>query len=149
MPQKSTRQRAKRAKAEGTTLTVKDSEVGRTGPRSAHGVKKSAGVAGRLQFTDRTVSPRAAPGTGKTRLSTKLPAPETGSTTSRRKTLPEPAAAGFRKDERRAQPSSEAKERRERTKERGSPVKGRKKTPSQMKVRRKGGPRKRSPLRGG
>jgi hypothetical protein len=49
-------------------------------------------------FEDRSVSPRKPPGRGLTAKSKKLPLPELGSSTSRRKTLPAQAAAGYRKD---------------------------------------------------
>ncbi|MGZ3458754.1 MAG: hypothetical protein ACXU86_09630 [Archangium sp.] len=167
MPEKTKQVRARRAKAKGTTMTVKASDVGDIpAGKSAHALKKSRGVEGRTQFTDRAVSRRRPPGEGKTAQSLKLPLPETGSTTSRRKTIPDEAAAqyrhgqrrktvateaaaAYRREERPKQPRNEARQRQEVRSKRGSPVQGRKTTPSEMDITHRGGPRKRLPLHGG
>jgi hypothetical protein len=66
---------------------------------SPHKAKKLGGRdLGEVGFADRNVSPRKPPGRGLTAKSRKLPLPETGSSTSRRKTLPAEAAAGYRKE---------------------------------------------------
>ena len=167
MPEKTKQVRAKRAKAKGTTMTVKASDVGDIpAGKSAHALKKSRGVEGRTRFTDRAVSQRRPPGEGKTAQSLKLPLPETGSTTSRRRTIPDEAAtqyrhgqrrktvateaaAAYRREERPKQPRNEARQRQEVRSKRGSPVQGRKKTPSEMDITHRGGPRKRLPIHGG
>jgi hypothetical protein len=166
MPEKTKQVRAKRAKAKGTPMTLKASDTGDVGARSAHGAKKSRGVTGRAKTPDRAVSRRRPPGEGKTAQSQKLPLPETGSTTSRRRTLPAEAAAGYReghrrktvatepaaayrREERPKQPRNEAEKRQATRAKRGSPVQGRKKPPSEMGVTRRGGPKKRLPLHGG
>jgi hypothetical protein len=166
MPEKTKQVRAKRAKAKGTTMTVKASDTGDVGALSSHAAKKSRGVAGRTRFTDRSVSRRRPPGEGKTARSIKLPAPETGSTTSRRETIPDEAAtqyrhgmrrktlateaaAAYRREERPKTPRNEAEQRQQARGKRGSPVRGRKKAPSEMNLTRRGGPRKRLPRHGG
>ncbi len=152
MPEKSSIQRAKSAKAKGNTRVVKRSELGGVRGKSAHALKKSRGVVGAVQFEDRTVSPRRSTGEGRTTRSEKLPKPEGGSATSRRKTLPVEAAAAYRKDapKRSSGVAKSGAGARQKTKEmKTSPVQGRKKAPSRMNVKSKGGPRKRMPLHGG
>jgi hypothetical protein len=148
-------------------MTVKASDTGDVpAGKSAHALKKSRGVVGSTRTTERSVSRRRPPGEGKTAQSLKLPLPETGSSTSRRETIPDEAAAtyrqgrrrktvpteaaaAYRREERPKVPSNEAEQRQETRSERGSPVQGRKKAPSEMGVTRRGGPRKRLPLHGG
>jgi hypothetical protein len=147
-------------------MTMKATDTGKVGARSAHGAKKSSGVAGRTGFAERSVSRRRPPGEGMTARSLKLPTPEGGSSTSRRRTLPPEAAVGYRKETRRKavatepaaayrreerpkRPRNEAPQRRKAESARGSPVQGRKKAPSEMNVSRHGGPRKRMPLHEG
>ena len=167
MPEKTKQLRAKRAKAKGTTLTLKATDTGDIpAGKSAHALKKSRGIAGRTRITERSVSQRRPPGEGKTAQSLKLPLPETGSSTSRRKTIPDEAAAQYRQDTRRKTvateaaaayrreerpkvPRSEARQRQETRAKRGSPVQGRKKAPSEMEITHAGGPRKRTRLHGG
>jgi hypothetical protein len=166
MPEKTRETRVKRAKAKGTTVTLKASDTGETGGLSSHAAKKSRGVTGRAKVADRSVSRRRPPGEGKTAQSLKLPLPETGSSDSRRRTLPDEAAATYRKggrrktlatepvaayrrEERPKRPRNEAPERRKTQSKRGSPVQGRKKPPSEMGLTHAGGPRKRSRLHGG
>ncbi|PTL83326.1 hypothetical protein [Vitiosangium sp. GDMCC 1.1324] len=174
MPEKPKQLRAKRAKAEGTTMALKVSDTGRAPTaKSAHALKKSRGVVGRARFEDRSVDEHRPPGKGKTAQSIQLPVPETGSSTSRRKTIPDEAAAQYRHgqhtrarvksptalphdkhpeslDEERPKRSlNEAKLRHEVRSKRGSPVKGRKKPPSEMDITHRGGPRKRMPIHGG
>jgi hypothetical protein len=167
MPEKTKQVRAKRAKAKGTTMTLKASDTGDIpAGKSAHALKKSRGITGRTPFTDRAVSRRRPPGEGQTAQSLHLPLPETGSSPSRRKTIPDEAAAQYRHDARRKtrpteaaaayrreerpkKPLNEAQQRKEARAKRGSPVQGRKKAPSEMDLTRRGGPRKRLPLHGG
>jgi hypothetical protein len=99
MPEKTQAFRAKRAKQKGTTMALKASDVHAAEGLSTHRAKKMGGrEQGSMGFTDRSVSPRKPPGRGLTAKSQKLPAPELGSSTSRRKTLPAEAAAGYRKE---------------------------------------------------
>lgn len=99
MPEKTRSVRVKSAKKKGTTLALKATDVGRAAGESTHKAKKSGRRAlGSTDFQDRTVSPRSAPGKGLTAKSKKLPVPELGSSTSRRKTLPSGAAAAYRKE---------------------------------------------------
>lgn len=168
MPEKTKQTRARRARAQGTTMTVKASDTGKPGGRSAHALKKSRGVTGRTRVEGRSVSERKPPGEGKTTQSLKLPTPETGSSGSRRRTLPAEAAATYRKggrrktlvapsepaaayrrEERPKKPRNEAEARHKVRSQRGSPVQGRKKAPSEMDITHAGGPRKRSRLHGG
>jgi hypothetical protein len=167
MPEKTKQLRARGAKAKGTTMTVKASDTGDIpAGKSAHALKKSRGIVGRTRTTERAVSRRRPPGEGKTAQSIKLPVPETGSSTSRRRTIPDEAAAQYRHDQRRKTvateaaaayrreerpktPRNEAKQRQEARSKRGSPVQGRKKAPSEMGITHRGGPRKRLPLHGG
>jgi hypothetical protein len=99
MPEKTQAFRAKHAKRQGTTMKLKASDVHETGGLSTHRAKKiESWPQGSLEFRDRNVSPRRRPGKGLTATSQKLPLPETGSSTSRRKTLPVEAAVGYRKE---------------------------------------------------
>jgi hypothetical protein len=100
MPEKTQAFRAKSAKKKGTTMALKASDVGGAEGMSTHRAKKKGGKRlGEVEFSDRSVSPRKPPGRGLTARSRKLPVPETGrSSTSRTKTLPAEAAAGYRKD---------------------------------------------------
>ena len=156
MPEKSLGIRMKAAKKKGSPVILKDTDVGAGSGRSSHSTKKSRGIAAvasralKGEFDDRSVSTRRSPGMGKRTRNPLLPLPEgTGSSSSRRKTLPSEAAAGYRKDGKPKHPSSEAGLRRRAQSTRKDDVVGRKKAPSQMGVKRKGGPRKRLPLHGG
>jgi hypothetical protein len=167
MPEKTKAARTKRAKAKGTTVTLKATDTGDIpAGKSAHALKKSRGIVARATVDDRTVSRRRPPGEGNTTQSRKLPVPETGSSTSRRRTIPDEAAAAYRHDMRRKtvatepvaayrsaerpkNPRNEAEERHQARSKRGSPVQGRKKAPSEMGITRRGGPRKRLPIHGG
>lgn len=97
MPEKSGRERASRAKARGATMTVKDSAGSLARGKSPHAAKKSSSVRGARTFRERSVSAKATPGHGLTRTGRKVPLPETGSSGSRRRTLPSAAAARQRK----------------------------------------------------
>jgi FtsZ-interacting cell division protein ZipA len=102
MPEKSQSFRAKRAKKQGTVMKLKASDVHETEGLSTHRAKKiESWPQGNLEFADRSVSPRQRSGQGLTAKGVKLPLPETGSSTSRRKTLPAQAAVGYRKEGRR------------------------------------------------
>ncbi|MDY7230128.1 hypothetical protein [Hyalangium rubrum] len=99
MPEKTQAFRAKSAKKKGTTMALKATDVGVAEGMSSHQAKKKGGKdLGEVEFSDRSVSPRRPPGRGLTAKSRKLPLPELGSSTSRRKTLPSEAAAGYRKE---------------------------------------------------
>ncbi len=98
MPEKSQASRAKQAKKKGTPLVRKATDAGAAYGESPHHAKKSIGNMDMAGFQDRATSPRSAPGKGLTTKSKKLPVPEGGSSTSRRKTLPTAAAAAYRKD---------------------------------------------------
>ncbi|QSQ22043.1 hypothetical protein JY651_44045 [Pyxidicoccus parkwayensis] len=99
MPEKSRATRVKQAKKKGTTLTLKATDVGRAEGEGRHKAKKLGRLAlGDAEFPDRSVSPRKEPGRGNRTKSSKLPVPELGSSTSRRKTLPSMAAAAYRKE---------------------------------------------------
>jgi hypothetical protein len=99
MPEKTQSFRAKTAKKKGSTMALKATDVGAAEGMSTHRAKKQGGkLMGEVAFDDRSVSPRKPPGRGLTAKSRKLPMPELGSSTSRVKTLPVEAAAGYRKD---------------------------------------------------
>lgn len=99
MPEKTQEFRVKTAKKKGTTMALKATDVGAAEGMSTHRAKKKGGRAlGEVVFPDRSVNPRKPPGRGLTAKSRKLPAPELGSTISRRKTLPAEAAVGYRKE---------------------------------------------------
>ena len=99
MPEKTQAFRAKAAKKKGTTMALKATDVGAAGGMSTHRAKKKGGKRlGEVATEDRSVSPRRQPGRGLTGKSAKLPLPELGSSTSRVKTIPAEAAAGYRKD---------------------------------------------------
>lgn len=122
MPEKSLAARAKRAKKEGTALVMKEQDLGREAPASPHARKKSPQVARVTSTPERRASPKAPPGTGKN---------------SRRKTVAQRQAAYMagRSDRDEMRPVARTQ--------------GRKKAPSRMNVKSKGGPRKRSRLHGG
>jgi hypothetical protein len=99
MPEKTLGFRSKTAKKKGTTLALKASDIHVAEGLSPHKAKKlGSRDLGEIGFADRNVSPRKPPGRGLTAKSRKLPLPELGSSTSRRKTLPVEAAAGYRKE---------------------------------------------------
>ena len=55
MPEKTKQLRSKTAKAKGTTLTVKASDIGDVpAGKSAHALKKSGGIVGRASTTERS-----------------------------------------------------------------------------------------------
>jgi hypothetical protein len=64
MPQKSLERRAKVAKREGRTATVKDTDVGAASPLSGHAAKKSRHIVAEIAPPDRNASRREAPGEG-------------------------------------------------------------------------------------
>ncbi len=99
MPEKTQAFRAKTAKKRGSTMQLKASDVHAAVGLSTHKAKKLGSRAlPEVGFEDRSVSPRKPPGRGLTARSWKLPLPELGSSTSRRKTLPAEAAVGYRKE---------------------------------------------------
>jgi hypothetical protein len=99
MPEKTLGFRTKTAKKKGATLALKASDIHLAEGLSPHKAKKLGDRdLGEVGFADRNVSPRKPPGRGLTAKSRKLPLPETGSSTSRRKTLPAEAAVGYRKE---------------------------------------------------
>jgi hypothetical protein len=99
MPEKPQAFRVKSAKKKGTTMALKATDLQEAEGLSTHKAKKIGGKeVGEVGFIDRNVSPRKPPGRGLTAKSRKLPLPELGSSTSRRKTLPAEAAVGYRKE---------------------------------------------------
>jgi len=99
MPEKTQAFRAKSAKKKGTTMALKATDIGAAEGMSTHRAKKKGGKRmGDVAFDDRSVSPRRQPGRGLTTKSRKLPVEGLGSSTSRVKTIPVEAAAGYRKD---------------------------------------------------
>ena len=99
MPEKPQAFRAKSAKKKGTTMALKATDLHAAESLSPHKAKKIGRKSlGEVGFMDRSVSPRKPPGRGLTAKSRKLPLPELGSSTSRRKTIPVEAAAGYRKE---------------------------------------------------
>lgn len=99
MPEKTQAFRAKTAKKKGTTMQLKATDVHAAAGLSTHKAKKMKGLfQPEVGFEDRSVSPRKPPGRGLTAKGRKLPLPELGSSTSRRKTLPAEAAVGYRKE---------------------------------------------------
>ncbi len=126
--------RAKKAKAKGTPVMVKQSEVeGRPLPISNHSLKKSRHLAGPAMPQDRTVSGRRAPGEGRGRTS--------AIKDIREAYRAENAASGggrgrsINPSEPHAKPVSR--------------VNGRKKAPSRMNIKSRGGPRAKLPIHGG
>lgn len=129
MPQKTLNERAKQAKRRGEPVAIKMSDVEDTGPMSPHAEKKQRALVGFAKPADRNVSRKRPPGRGKT--------------------LKTPAAAAYRRKPRSAKTGGDdigvglSKGRNTRR------VQGRKKAPSQMNLKRKGGPFKRTRLHGG
>src|SRR5437588_12105363 len=64
MPIKSLQQRAKKAKREGVTPAIRDTDVGRH-TKSRHAAKKSRSIVARADIAERHVSRKKAPGEGK------------------------------------------------------------------------------------
>jgi hypothetical protein len=64
MPTKSLRQRAKKAKREGVTPAIRDTELGAP-PKSRHAAKKSRSIRARATLEGRNVSRKSAPGEGR------------------------------------------------------------------------------------
>ena len=131
MPQKTLNERAKLAKRRGDKVPIKLSDVADTGALSTHAAKKHRGMVGLVKTAERSVDAKRPPGRGK------------------RKTMPVEGAAAYVRKARSAKTAGEdigvglakgANRRR---------TNGRKKAPSQMNIKRKGGPMKRSRLHGG
>jgi hypothetical protein len=117
MPQKSLEERAKRAKRAGVPFAIKQDDAGGNPAKSRHAVKKSRGIAG-LEFPpDRRVGMKAAPGRGRNRS-----------------LAPAQSAAPRRSPAKRDRSSGAEVEARH-----VSPVRGRKKPPSEMHIRHPGG----------
>ena len=64
MPIKSLQRRAKKAKREGTTPAIRDTDLGRA-QKSRHAAKKSRSIRARAEMVERHVSRKKAPGEGK------------------------------------------------------------------------------------
>ena len=131
MPQKTLKERAKLAKRRGDLVPIKMSDVADTGGLSNHAAKKHRGMVGMAKSAERSVDAKRPPGRGK------------------RKTVPAEGVAAYSRKQRTAKTAGDdvgvglAKgANRNRTS-------GRKKAPSQMNIKRKGGPMKRSRLHGG
>lgn len=138
MPVKTLNERIRRAKKHGVPVSLKASDVGDTGPLLTHAEKKSKRVIAEGAPPDRNVSRKRPPGKGRNRRRTLT----TGEATAAysRQARPKWKAEGTRAEQGLKKSGS--------GRSRGS-VNGRKKAPSQMKVRRAGGPRKRMPIHGG
>jgi len=67
MPTKSLQFRARRARAEGTTVAAKDVELGIERPLSSHAAKKSSHTASLLEPAERHAHQKAPPGAGRSR----------------------------------------------------------------------------------
>ncbi|HLL84695.1 MAG TPA: hypothetical protein VK420_18655 [Longimicrobium sp.] len=129
MPQKTLNERAKQAKRRGEKVPIKLSDVGDTGALSTHAAKKHRGMVGMVKTADRSVDAKRPPGRGKTKT---MPAAAAYVRKARSaKTAGEDVGVGLSKGANRNRTS------------------GRKKAPSQMNIKRKGGPMKRSRLHGG
>jgi hypothetical protein len=113
MPQKPLTERIKRAKREGVPFAVKENEQERTEKRSGHSVKKSRGVVAFQPPPDRRVRMKAPPGYGRNAKS------QTGEQEV--------------KADSSSQPAWESKTRHV------ALVRGRKKLPSEMHIRHRGG----------
>ena len=135
MPEKSLQERTRLTKRGGHARMAKASDFG-AGPVSTHAAKKSRYVVGALNPQDRTSSREREPGKGRVRRSI---ARQEAATAHPRWPQEKPAQ-GTRAEATLHKSGS--------GRTRGS-VNGRKKAPSQMKIRRKGGPMKRSRLHGG
>lgn len=134
MPEKSLQERTRLTKRGGKARMAKASDFG-VGPVSSHAAKKSRYVVGELNPQDRNSSRERAPGTGRGRKSIVA----TEAAAYRRWSKDKPAQ-GTRAEATLNKSGS--------GRSRGT-VNGRKKAPSQMKIRRKGGPMKKSRLHGG
>lgn len=132
MPRHSLKAETRIAKRRGTRPTFKESDFGKATASTAHAAKKSRFNAGMAKVGERATSPRSAPGEGG----------------SRRRAIADRRAA-YRAENAASGGGRGRKEGHEEHARAKSTVQGRKKPPSQMKVKRKGGPRERSPLRGG
>lgn len=124
MPQKPLEWRSKKAKREGSARMMKQSDLESTNV-SSHAAKKSRYVVGPALEADRNVSPKKH---GRARR----PAPRTKPTDKHPNREIAPAPIAF-------EPHGRPR----------TSLRGRKKAPSQMHLKRPGGPHKRSPLHGG
>lgn len=129
MPEKKLGARVKRAKREGRPVAVKASDVGR-GPVSRHAGKKSRHVMAYARTADRNAQRKRPPGEGRSHEAI-LITPRIVRPGRPADSVP---GSGVRKD---------------RYGRMGGIVQGRKKAPSRMGVKQKGGPRSQSRLRGG
>ncbi len=127
MPQKPVEWRSKKAKREGAARMMKLTDVAPTPNVSRHAAKKSRYVLSPAVEADRNVGLRS---------------PPKQSRANRRKSLTRLEARVV--DQRPPEPPNEAESHR-----RPATVKGRKKPPSEIHVKRAGGPHKRLPLHGG
>ena len=125
MPQKKLGERIRRAKRAGTAVAVKPADVGMAPGESPH-AEKGDDVVMVTEGLDRSVSRKAAPGEGKSR---------------RKKLTLEQAHAYERRRPENRMPDVA-------TRPPQTTLRGRKKAPSQMRVKRKGGPRKKARLQG-
>ncbi|HZN94419.1 MAG TPA: hypothetical protein VFB81_17015 [Myxococcales bacterium] len=147
MPEKTLGDRVRRAKREGKAVTIKESDLGR-GPVGSHAVKKGRHVLAYVRTADRNARRKRPPGEG--RASEPAPSPRAKGVPARRR------AAGFTGltplVERPGRPADSVPGsgvRKSRYGRMGGIVQGRKKSPSRMGVKQKGGPRAKSRLRGG
>jgi hypothetical protein len=133
MPQHSIQQRTKKAKREGTLLMAKGTDLGGPVQGSAHAAKKSSHVVGPRALEERSLGLKAPPSARSTE--------HRSSDEARAAYRAENAASGggrgrpFKASEPHPRPKTR--------------VQGRKKAPSRMNIKQKGGPKKVSRLRGG
>ena len=74
MPEKTRERRAKIARRRGQTVAVKPRDVGKVGPRSAHGAKKSSQFVGLAKPGGRNASVKSPPRAGKKTVDARLAA---------------------------------------------------------------------------
>jgi hypothetical protein len=133
MPQKSLGDRLKRARKQGTAATLKRTDERGPSARSAHGAKKSSQVTSRVSPTRRNTRIKAEPGHG-----------HSGELAVRNE-----RAAAYEKREKRDERERNRKGHAQKLGRHGTLPEGRKKSPSLIGIKGKGGPFKRSRLHGG
>lgn len=127
MPEKTRAQRVKLARKRGKTMALKAAETGGVAGKSNHATKKSAHVQAQVKPGGRSTSMRMPPGSGKLNVDRTVAAFSARAKVERSATPADPddvrpALKGLR---------------------------GRKKAPGSAAIKRKGGPFKRSRLKGG
>ena len=133
MPQKFIADRLRRARKQGVTTTLKKTDVAGPTERSAHGAKKSSQLTSRVSPTRRNTSVKSPPGHG-----------HSGELALRT----ERAAAYEKREQHEARPRNR-KGHAQKMGRKGVVPQGRKKAPSRIGVKGRGGPFKRTRLHGG